>query len=147
MPFPSTDLRCRHAQTVRDSTSRFKIDYVIMIKNFLNRKGHQNPFGGSKVTAILLTEWIWPIGRVASGRVCPCTLRSRLVFIYTPENFTSPIEFDKMERPAYFDESDGHNDSEPSYSFRCLPPLFAIQAVIFTERWGCPKINYEALKE
>ena len=35
---------------------------------------------GSKVTAILLKGWIWPIGGVASRRVCACSLRSRLVF-------------------------------------------------------------------
>ena len=29
-----------------------KIDYVIVIKNFLNPKGHQNPISGSKLTAI-----------------------------------------------------------------------------------------------
>ena len=51
-----------------------------MIKNFLNSKGHQNPFSGSKVTAILLKGWVWPIGGVASGRVCACSLRSRLVY-------------------------------------------------------------------
>ena len=28
-----------------------------MIKNFLNPEGHQNPFSGSKVTAILLKGW------------------------------------------------------------------------------------------
>ena len=33
----------RHAQTVGDSTSSYKIDYVIVIQNFLNPKGHQNP--------------------------------------------------------------------------------------------------------
>jgi hypothetical protein len=33
-----------------------------MIKNFLNPKGHQTPFSGSKVTAILLKRWILPIG-------------------------------------------------------------------------------------
>ena len=56
-----------HAQTIRDSTSSYKIDYLIIIKNFLNPEGHHNPFSGSKVTAILLKEWIWPIGEVASG--------------------------------------------------------------------------------
>ena len=34
---------------------------------------------GSKVTAILLKGWILPIGGIASGRVCACSLRSRLV--------------------------------------------------------------------
>ena len=53
-PFPPTALRRRHAQTVRDRTSSYKIDYFIVIKNFLNPEGHQNPISGSKVTAILL---------------------------------------------------------------------------------------------
>ena len=39
---------------VRDSTSSYMIDYVIVIKNYLNPEGHQNPTSGSKVTAILL---------------------------------------------------------------------------------------------
>ena len=30
-PFPATALRRRHAQTVRDSSSSFKIDYVIVV--------------------------------------------------------------------------------------------------------------------
>ena len=50
-----------------------------MIKNFLNPEGHQNTLSGSKVTTILLKEWIWPIGEVALGRVCACRLCSRLV--------------------------------------------------------------------
>ena len=51
----------------------------MVIKNFLNIEGHQNPISGSEVTAILLKGWIWPIDGVASGRVCACSLRSRLV--------------------------------------------------------------------
>ena len=47
---------------VRDSTSSYKIDYVIVIKTFLNPKGHQNTISSSKGTAILLKGWIWPIG-------------------------------------------------------------------------------------
>ena len=66
-PFPPTALRCRHSQAVRDSTSRYKLDYVIMIKNFLNSEGHQNPFSGSEVTAILLKGWILPIGGASAG--------------------------------------------------------------------------------
>ena len=62
-PFPVTALRRRHAQTVGDSTSSYNIDFVIVIKNLLNPKGHQNPVSGLKVTAILLKGWIWPIGR------------------------------------------------------------------------------------
>ena len=44
-----------------------KIDYVMVIKNFLIPKGHQNPISGSKVTAILLKGWIWPIGGASAG--------------------------------------------------------------------------------
>ena len=79
-PFPPIALRRRHAQTVRDRASSYKIDYVIVIKKFLNPKGHQNPFSGSKVTAILLKRWIWPIGGASVGEGWPCSLRSRLVF-------------------------------------------------------------------
>ena len=49
-PFPPTALQCRHAQTVRDSSSSYKIG----IKNCLNPKGHKNPINGSKDKAILL---------------------------------------------------------------------------------------------
>ena len=44
------------------SSSIYEIDYVIVIKNFLNPKGHQNPINGSKVKAILLYGQILPIG-------------------------------------------------------------------------------------
>ena len=60
-PFPPIALRRRQAQTVRDSFSCYKIDYVIVIKNFLNPKGHQNPIKGSKVRTILLKVWTLPI--------------------------------------------------------------------------------------
>ena len=62
-PFPPTGFWRRHTQTVRDSSSSYKIDYGIVIKNFLNPDRHQNPINGSKVMAILLKEWILPIGR------------------------------------------------------------------------------------
>ena len=81
-PFPPTALRRRHATTVRDSSSSYKINYFIVIQNLQNPKGHQNLISGSKVTAILLKGWIWLIGGVASGRVCVCSLRSRLVSKY-----------------------------------------------------------------
>ena len=53
-PFHPTDFWRRHSQTVRDHTSSYKIYYVIVIKNFLNPKGHQNPISRSKVMVILL---------------------------------------------------------------------------------------------
>ena len=61
-PVPPTSLRCRHAQTVRDSTSSYKIGYVIVIKNFL-----QNPISGLKDTAILLKGLILSLGGASSG--------------------------------------------------------------------------------
>ena len=36
----------------------------------INLEGHQNRIIGSKVTAILLSGWILPIGGVALERVC-----------------------------------------------------------------------------
>ena len=78
-PFPPTALRRRHAQTVRYSTSSYKIDYVIVIKNFLNLKGPHNLISGSKVTAILLKGWVLPIGGASAGEGLSCSPRSRLV--------------------------------------------------------------------
>ena len=51
-----------------------------MIKNFLNPEGHHNPLSGSKVMAILLKGWIWPIVGASAGEDRPCSLRRRLVF-------------------------------------------------------------------
>ena len=60
----------RHAQTVKDNSSSYKIDYVIVIKTFPNPEWHQNCISGSKVTAILLKGWILPIGGASAVRVC-----------------------------------------------------------------------------
>ena len=55
------------SQTVRDRSSSYKIDYVILIKNLLNPKRDQNPISDLKVTAILLKGWILPIGGASAG--------------------------------------------------------------------------------
>ena len=68
--------RC-HALTVADGAFNNKKDYVFL--EILNPKGHPNRITGSKVTTILLNEWIVPIGGASLGRVCACSLRSRLV--------------------------------------------------------------------
>ena len=60
---------------VRDISSSYKIDYVIVIKTFLNPEGRQNPI---KSYSHFTKGWIWLPGGVASGRVCACSLRSRL---------------------------------------------------------------------
>ena len=69
-PFPPKALRRRNAQTVRDSSSSYKIDYVIVIETFLNPEGHQNPISGSKVKAILLKGWISLLVDLQRWRVC-----------------------------------------------------------------------------
>ena len=58
----------------------------ILLTVIFNLEGHQNRCIGSKVTTILLNVWILPTGGAASGRVCACNLRSRLVL---PVNWTS----------------------------------------------------------
>ena len=63
-----------------DTPKRLVIDYVIVIKTFVNPEGHQNTISGSKVMAILLKALIFPTGGVASGRVRVWSLRSRLGF-------------------------------------------------------------------
>ena len=40
-----------------------KIDYTTNFEEILNFKGHQNCTNGSRVTAILLNAWIFPIGQ------------------------------------------------------------------------------------
>ena len=62
-----TALQRRHAQAVRDKSSSYKIDIVKVIKNFLNPRGQQHFISGSKVTTILLKEWILPIGGALAG--------------------------------------------------------------------------------
>ena len=64
---------------VKDGASIYKIDYVYIFSEILNLERHQNCFIGSKVPAIYLNGGILPIGGVALGRVCACSLRSRLV--------------------------------------------------------------------
>ena len=52
-----------------------------MLQEILNPEGHQNRMTGIKATAILLNEWIFPVGGVASGRVC-AQLAKQACFIY-----------------------------------------------------------------
>ena len=66
-------LRPRHALTVADG--------AFSHKEILNPEGHPNRITGSKVMAILLNVWILPICGALSGRVCSCSLRSRLVLL------------------------------------------------------------------
>ena len=89
-PLVPTALRRHHAQTVRDSSSNYKIEYVKVIKKFLNPKEHQSPISGSKVTAILLRGWILSIGGAPAVEGLRSTGLPRLVLIV----------FSKIYRPT-----------------------------------------------
>ena len=52
---------------VRDSSSSYKVEYFLVIKNFLNPEGHENPISGSKVTAILAYWWVTSAGLFNPG--------------------------------------------------------------------------------
>ena len=77
--FVKISLQRRHALVVKDGAFSHKIDYVSICLEIQNLEGHFNRFIGSKVTTILVNGGILPSGGVASGRVCACSLRSRLV--------------------------------------------------------------------
>ena len=64
---------------VEDGASSHKIDYFSKFSEILNLEGQHNHITGSRVMAILLNGWTLPIGEAVSGRVCACSLRSRLV--------------------------------------------------------------------
>ena len=66
------------------SSSSYNIDYVTHVKSFQNLKGHKNRMIGSKVTAILLNRWIWPIGRFEAGRVCTQPAKHTCFPLYGP---------------------------------------------------------------
>ena len=64
---------------VADGAFGHKIHYVTIFMEILNPEGNLNCVTDSKVTANLLNVRILPIGGALSGRVCACSLRSRLV--------------------------------------------------------------------
>ena len=74
---------------VRDRDSGYKIGYGIVIKNFLNPKGHQNPINGSKVTTILLKGVILPFGGASAGEGLPCLQPAQQACFY--KTWTSDI--------------------------------------------------------
>ena len=83
-PLLKISLRCRHAQAVKNGDSSHEISYINILSEILNLEGHLNRCVGSQVTAILLNGSILPTGGVASVRVFPCCLRSRLVYKISP---------------------------------------------------------------
>ena len=61
-----------------DGAFNKKIDHVTNFREILNPEGHPNRITGSKVVEILLSWSDLPIGGASSGRVCACSLCSRL---------------------------------------------------------------------
>ena len=51
---------------VEDGAFSHKIGYVTICKEILNLEGHRNRITGSKITAILLNEWILSIGEASA---------------------------------------------------------------------------------
>ena len=77
-------LQRRHAPMVGNGALSHKIDYITIFLETLNLEGHQNCITGSRVTAILLNGWIFPIGQSGEAsrwRVCYQRGLPRLVFI------------------------------------------------------------------
>jgi hypothetical protein len=77
-PLVKISLRRRHAQTVNNCASSYKINYIDIFSQNLNLEGHLNRCIGSKVKAILLNGWFLPTGGFASGRVYPATCAAGL---------------------------------------------------------------------
>ena len=56
----------RHVLRIEDGAFSHKIDYVTNFKEILNLEEHPNRITGSKVTAVLLNGWIFPVGGASS---------------------------------------------------------------------------------
>ena len=66
-------LQRRHALLVEDGAFSHKIDYITIFEEIINLKGHHYCITGSRVTAILLNGWFFPIGQSGEAsrwRVC-----------------------------------------------------------------------------
>ena len=63
---------------VRNGAFSHKIDFILIFKEILNLEGHQDRIIGSRVTAILLNDWIFPIGQCGEASRC----LPLLVFLY-----------------------------------------------------------------
>ena len=81
-------LRRRHVLLVEDGAFSHKIDYGTIYLETQHLKGHQNCITGSRVTAILLNELIYPMGQSGGAsrwRVCYQRGLPRLVFNCTEQ--------------------------------------------------------------
>ena len=127
-----TALRHRHTQTVWDSSSTNKIDYVIVIKNIINPKGHQNPINGSIFTAILMKG---SIGGASAVEGLRSTGLPRLVSKIIILDFLQNFEQDAlMELQAYFPPN-FHPESKNRRK-KDISNFVPIQALNLTKFWG-----------
>ena len=75
-----------HSFTAPPRSSSYKINYIIVITNFLKPEGYQNPINGLKVAAILLKGWILPSGGVSAVEGLQSTGLPPLVFTQTQKH-------------------------------------------------------------
>ena len=80
-PLVKISLRSCHTQTVKNGASNHRTNYIEIFSEILNLEGHQNRYIGLKVKAIFLNGWSLPTGGASSGRVCVCSLCSRVLYI------------------------------------------------------------------
>ena len=62
-PLVKIALRRRNIPMVGNCAFSHKIDYITIVLEILKLEGHKNRITGSRVAAILLNGWIFPIGR------------------------------------------------------------------------------------
>ena len=127
--FVKISLGRRHALVVEDGAFSHKMDYFKKIMGILNLEGHSNCITGSKVLAILLNGWILPFGGVASGRVCVCSLRRRLVSTVPPP-LQEPVC--RAIRPSAFTFTGASLSCSPAFS--CWILLRSL--VLSLDTWG-----------
>ena len=71
--FPKKSLQSHHAPMIGYVAFSHKIEYITSFLEILNLKWHQNPITGTRVMAIWLNGWIFPIGQTGEAsrwRVC-----------------------------------------------------------------------------
>ena len=90
---------------VGNGASSYKIDKIVIFKEILNPKGHQNCIIGSAVTMILLNGLIFPIGQSGEAshwRVCYQRGLHRLVSIYFDGDRISGLVDKESEFPQLY---------------------------------------------
>ena len=79
---------------VENGALSHKIDYITIFEDILNLEGNLNCTTGSRVAAILLNAWIFPIGQSGGAsrlRLCYQRGLPRLVYEYSDNTFRANI--------------------------------------------------------